>query len=59
MLQMAEFKTAVAAGDITWHAFPHNAELEAGSATVIEAGLDLTHSLDKALGLAPKVAFND
>ena len=25
---VARFERAVAKGDITWHAFPHNAELE-------------------------------
>ena len=56
--KLAAFKEAVAAGDITWHAFPHNAELEAGSAGIIDAGLALTHSLDQQLGVSNKTALS-
>ena len=54
----AALKAAVAAGDITWHAFPHNAELEAGSAAVIRAGLQATHTLDAELGVARKTVLS-
>ena len=49
--QVADFKAAVTAGDITWHAFPHNAELETMDPALIEAGLALTWSTDDALGV--------
>ena len=51
-------RAAVAAGDVTYHAFPHNAELEAGSAGVITHGLRLTHALDAALGVPPKTVLS-
>eukprot|EP00041_Stephanoeca_diplocostata_P034203 m.1150901 g.1150901 ORF g.1150901 m.1150901 type:complete len:780 (+) comp24479_c0_seq2:116-2455(+) len=44
--QIADFESAVNARDITWHAFPHNAELEMMSPALIEAGLALTWELD-------------
>lgn len=50
----AALKGAIKEGDITWHAFPHNAELEAGSAGVVRHGLRLTHALDAAFGQPPK-----
>jgi hypothetical protein len=51
---VAEFKAAAVRGDIHWHAFPHNAELEMGSPMLLEAGINLTHRIDASLGLAPK-----
>lgn len=54
----AALRAAIAAGDITWHAFPHNAELEAGNAAVIAAGLRMTHALDASLGLPPKTVLS-
>ena len=49
---------AIQRGDITWHAFPHNAELEAAVRTVIRAGLNLTHDLDRRFGLPPKATLS-
>ena len=37
---------AIHAGDITWHAFPHNAQLEVMGTTFIQAGLQLTRDVD-------------
>jgi len=51
---VSEFKAAAARGDIHWHAFPHNAELEMGNPTLLEAGVNLTHAIDASLGLPPK-----
>lgn len=51
---MAAFEAAVRAGDITWHAFPHNAQLEIMDPVLIQAGIQLTHDLDARFGLAPK-----
>ena len=51
---VAELKAAAAAGDVHWHAFPHNAELEMGNPTLLAAGVNMTHSLDASLGLPPK-----
>eukprot|EP00911_Craspedida_sp_UC1_P002094 UC1_evm7s1611 len=51
---VATFEAAVRAGDITWQAFPHNAELALMNQWSIRAGINLTHSLDARFGLAPK-----
>jgi hypothetical protein len=51
---IAEFEAAVKMGDIWWHAFPHNAELAAAGAGMIEYGLDITHKLDERFGLKPR-----
>ena len=45
---------AIRKGDITWHAFPHNAQLEIMSESMIEAGLDLTFRLDEKFNLKKK-----
>ena len=45
---------AIRKGDITWHAFPHNAQLEIMSQSMIEAGFDLTFRLDEKFGLQKK-----
>jgi len=52
--QVAAFEAAVHAGDITWHAFPHNAELEMMDPSLIEAGLALTWAMDDHFGIAHK-----
>jgi hypothetical protein len=51
-ITMAEH--AIRKGDITWHAFPHNAQLEIMSKSIIEAGLDLTFRLDDKFNLKRK-----
>ena len=37
--QVAAARTAIAAGDITWQAYPHNAQLEVTDPALIKAGL--------------------
>ena len=49
------FEQAVRQGDIWWHAFPHNAELAAAGASMVTAGLNLTHALDKRFGLGSRI----
>ncbi len=44
--QVQAFKAAVARGDITWHAFPFNAELELYSPVFVDEGIALTHRID-------------
>jgi hypothetical protein len=46
---IVNFTAAVAAGDITWHAFPHNAELAATGVGMVEAGIDVTRQVEKHL----------
>lgn len=43
-------QAAVKRGDIYWHAFPFEAELEAMSADEVAFGVRLTHDLDKRFG---------
>ena len=47
---MATVQRAIDAGHITWHAFPHNAQLEVMGPALIEAGLELTFALDRRFG---------
>jgi hypothetical protein len=51
---VADFRAAVKDGTITWHAFPHNAELEVLSAFGLGNGINQTHALDTEFGLPPK-----
>ena len=53
VLRSATFEAAVRAGDITWHAFPHNAQLEIMDPVLIQAGVQLTHDLDVRRPLPP------
>ena len=41
-------------GDVTWHAYPHNAELGNISPEMLAEGLALTHALDDEFGLPRK-----
>ena len=46
----ANVTAAIAAGDITWQAFPHNAEPAIMDPALIRAGLAMTHALDDRFG---------
>ena len=48
---LEQFVKAVQDGHITWHAFPHNAELALGS---VSFGIRMTHDIDARLGQPPK-----
>ena len=45
-------------GDITWHALPHNAQLELFDPSLLEFAVQLTHGLDKRFGLPPKLTMS-
>ncbi len=51
---VADFERAVRDGDITWHAFPHNAQIEIMSDYLIRAGVGLAHALDRRFELPLK-----
>ena len=51
---LGEFDEAVRDGAITWHAFPHNAELSTINAETLLAGAELTHRLDTRYNLPQK-----
>lgn len=56
--EVTAFKAAVGRGDITWHAFPFNAELELYNEVFIDEGVALTHALDASFGLPPKFTLS-
>jgi hypothetical protein len=43
---VSSVRDAVEIGDIVWHAFPHNAQLEVMGETMIHAGLQMTRDVD-------------
>jgi len=52
--QREALRAALRAEDITYHAFPHNAELENTSPVMLELGFEGTQALDETVGLRPK-----
>lgn len=48
------FEEAIRIGDIQWHAFPFNAQLEFLDDSMVQYGLELTHQLDAQFSLTPK-----
>ncbi len=56
--QVAAFNAAVERGDIAWHAFPFNAELEFYDRSMAEFGFILTHGLDAHFGKAPTITMS-
>jgi hypothetical protein len=52
--QQQALRDALRRGDITYHAYPHNAELENTSPVMLSEGLQATKALDAAFGLPPK-----
>lgn len=51
---VAALRTAVADGVITWHALPHNSQVEVFDVPLLEYALNLTHNLDWEFGLPSK-----
>jgi hypothetical protein len=56
--QLADFHEAVQNKWITWHAFPHNAELELMDQNSLSFALRLTHDLDDYFGLPHKATLS-
>ncbi len=54
----AAVRDAIARDHITWHAFPHNAQLEVMDPALIAAGLELTFALDKAFNKTNKTTLS-
>ena len=52
--EMNEVALAIHEGDITWHAFPHNAQYSLLSGSLLRAGLDMTFDLDSAFNQSQK-----
>lgn len=51
-------RDAIAKNHITWHAFPHNAQLEVMDPSLIDAGLELTFALDRQFGKTNKTTLS-
>lgn len=51
---LAQFNESVANGFLTWHTFPHNAEVELADAALVDFGVDMTHEIDDYFGLPHK-----
>lgn len=56
--EIQTFIEAIRIGDISWHAFPFNAQAELYDDSLFEFGLHLTHQLDLKFGLPPKTAMS-
>ena len=56
--EVANFTRAVAAGYITWHAFPFNGEPELMYRDLFLAAVNLTHALDDRFGLPHKATMS-
>jgi hypothetical protein len=52
--QTAAVREAIKRGDITWHAYPHNAELENTSPVMLEEGFLSSAALDAEFSLPKK-----
>lgn len=55
---VSNLEAAIARGDLYWHAFPHNAQVEVMDSWLFEYGVQLVHDLDTRFGLAPKVTMS-
>ena len=56
--QVAAFDDALRRGDVAYHAFPHNAQPELMDAGMFLAGVQLTHTLDDALGVPRRAVMS-
>jgi len=56
--QVAQLNASVAAGWLTWHAFPFNSEAELHSPDLLAAGVAACHALDDAYGFPRKATFS-
>ena len=56
--EIEAMKGGIAAGDITWHAWPNNAELALANPFMVAAGVALTHMLDDSLGVPRKTVLS-
>ena len=53
-----KFEAAVKYGDITWQAFPHNAELMMLDPSMLKFGVDMTHRIDALLNQSNKTVLS-
>ncbi|KAL6772128.1 hypothetical protein ACKKBG_A29040 [Auxenochlorella protothecoides x Auxenochlorella symbiontica] len=53
-----ELEEGIRAGDITWHALPHNSQIEAFDAPLLRWAVDFTHALDAKYGQSPRITMS-
>ena len=51
--ELQSFRTAVANGDIAWHAFPFNAQPEVYDSSLVDFGFRLTMNISRDIGYIP------
>ena len=56
--QLQNFTDAVKRGDIVWHAFPFNAEMEFYDRFMADFGFKVTHALDEYYGKEPTITMS-
>eukprot|EP01118_Nematostelium_gracile_P005782 TRINITY_DN1838_c0_g1_i1.p1 TRINITY_DN1838_c0_g1~~TRINITY_DN1838_c0_g1_i1.p1 ORF type:complete len:717 (-),score=180.87 TRINITY_DN1838_c0_g1_i1:73-2223(-) len=56
--QLQAFEETIKIGDITWHAFPFNAELEVYDKSLLESSLRIAKRLDKSFKLKEKATMS-
>ena len=56
--QLLNFTDAVKRGDIVWHAFPFNAQMEFYNHFMADFGFKITHELDEHYGREPTVTMS-
>jgi len=56
--EVADFKESVSKGYLTWHAFPHNAELGSVDSSLLNMGVTMTHDLDGRLSVRNKTVVS-
>ena len=56
--QRLEFTNAIKQGDITWHAFPFNSQMEFYDVSLADFGFKLSHKLDAQFGKKPSITMS-
>ena len=56
--QLGEFTEAISRGDVVWHAFPFNAQMEFYDESLADFGFSVTHMLDSMFGREPTVTMS-
>merc|ERR1712176_372677 len=57
-VNLTRFEEAASEGWITWHAYPHNAQLSVMDRNMIEFGVQMVHDLDSRLKQNPKATLS-
>jgi hypothetical protein len=55
--ELSEFKKAIEIGDISYHCFPFNSQIEILDESLLEFGLKMSHDLDIKFNFTKKIVF--